>query len=139
MCGAHANRNKTGEAVNWRDLLQKWISENPYAIYAKAPEPTAILNLLHTEAAGTGPVSHRRSEENGNETTHASEPEFVAVSWAQWKADALNQLFQGQGVTGQPGRITAATVTHGERRRSGISKVDSSTRAQACLVRTESE
>jgi hypothetical protein len=35
--------------------------------------------------------------------------------WAEWKAAALNRLFQEQGVTGQPGRITAATVRHGER------------------------
>jgi hypothetical protein len=29
---------------------------------------------------------------------------------------ALNRLFQEQGVTGQPGRITAETVRHGERK-----------------------
>ena len=33
------------------------------------------------------------------------------VPWAQWKAAALNQLFQEQGTSGQPGRITAATVS----------------------------
>lgn len=38
-------------------------------------------------------------------------------SWAQWKADELNRIFQEQGVTGQPGRITAATVRNGERNR----------------------
>jgi len=37
--------------------------------------------------------------------------------WAEWKAAALNRLFQGQGTSGQPGRITAATVRHGERKR----------------------
>ena len=36
------------------------------------------------------------------------------TAWAQWKAAALNKLFQEQGVTGKPGRITAATVQHGE-------------------------
>ena len=41
-------------------------------------------------------------------------PEAVPISWAQWKASALNHLFQQQGVVGQPGRIIAATVTHGE-------------------------
>ena len=35
--------------------------------------------------------------------------------WPEWKAATLNRLFQDQGVTGQPGRITAATVRHGER------------------------
>ena len=39
------------------------------------------------------------------------------VPWAEWKAAALNSLFQEQGVTGQPGRITAATIQHGERSR----------------------
>lgn len=37
-----------------------------------------------------------------------------ATSWAEWKASALNRLFQEQGVTGRPGRITAATVRRGE-------------------------
>jgi hypothetical protein len=41
------------------------------------------------------------------------------VSWAEWKAAALNRLFQEQGVTGKPGRITAATVRHGERNAGG--------------------
>jgi len=35
--------------------------------------------------------------------------------WAEWKAAALNRLFQEQGVSRKPGRITAATVRHGER------------------------
>ena len=41
----------------------------------------------------------------------------MATSWAEWKAGALTRLFQEQGVTGRPGRITAATVLHGERKR----------------------
>jgi hypothetical protein len=41
------------------------------------------------------------------------------VSWAEWKAAALNRLFQEQGVTGKPGRITAATLRHGERNAGG--------------------
>jgi len=39
------------------------------------------------------------------------------VSWMEWKAAALNRLFQEQGVTGQPSRITAATVEHGEKKK----------------------
>jgi hypothetical protein len=35
------------------------------------------------------------------------------VPWAEWKAMTLNRLFQEQGVTGEPGHITAATVLHG--------------------------
>jgi hypothetical protein len=37
------------------------------------------------------------------------------MSWAEWKAVALNRLFLEQGRTGAPGRITAETVRHGER------------------------
>jgi len=38
----------------------------------------------------------------------------TGVSWTEWKAVALNQLFQEQGRTGEPGRITAETIRHGE-------------------------
>ena len=41
----------------------------------------------------------------------------VWLDWCQWKAAALNRLFKEQGVTGQPGRITAATVEDGEKKR----------------------
>jgi hypothetical protein len=37
-----------------------------------------------------------------------------AISWPEWKARALNRLFLEQGRTGGPGRITPATVRHGE-------------------------
>lgn len=36
------------------------------------------------------------------------------MSWAEWKAAALNRLFLEQGSSGHPGRITADTVRHGE-------------------------
>jgi hypothetical protein len=36
------------------------------------------------------------------------------VPWDEWKAAAVNRLFQEQGVTGRPDRITAVTVSHGE-------------------------
>ena len=42
-----------------------------------------------------------------------------AISWAEWQAAALNRLFLEQGVTGRSGRITAATVLHGERKQNG--------------------
>ncbi len=37
--------------------------------------------------------------------------------WAERKAAVLNRLFQEHGATGQPGRITVATVRHGEKER----------------------
>ena len=41
----------------------------------------------------------------------------VWMDWYEWKVRALNRLFQEQGVTGQPGRITAETVRRGEQAR----------------------
>ncbi len=41
------------------------------------------------------------------------------IPWAEWKAAALNRLFQEHGATGKPGRITAATVRHSERNTRG--------------------
>jgi hypothetical protein len=38
------------------------------------------------------------------------------MSWAEWKAHALNRLFLEQGMSGAPGRITAETIRHGELR-----------------------
>jgi hypothetical protein len=32
--------------------------------------------------------------------------------WDEWKAAALNRLFELQGVLGEPGQVTAATVKH---------------------------
>ncbi len=37
----------------------------------------------------------------------------VWLSWPEWKATMLNRLFQEQGLTREPGHITAETVRHG--------------------------
>jgi hypothetical protein len=48
---------------------------------------------------------------------------------AEWKAEELNRLFQEQGVAGEPGRIKAGTVRHGEQSdRGGITEVLASLR-----------
>jgi hypothetical protein len=44
----------------------------------------------------------------------SSTPTERVMSWAQWKADVLNQLFWELGNSGQPGRITSDTIRHGE-------------------------
>ena len=41
------------------------------------------------------------------------------MSWDEWKAGTINQLFLEQGRTGQPARITADTVRHGQRLQAG--------------------
>ncbi len=35
------------------------------------------------------------------------------MSWTEWKAAMLNRLFLEQGTSGEPGRITAETIRHG--------------------------
>jgi hypothetical protein len=51
----------------------------------------------------------------GTSANTQAEPRWM--SWAEWKAESLNRLFLEQGVIGRPGRITAATVLDGERKR----------------------
>jgi hypothetical protein len=66
------------------------------------------------------PVSRPKKVEQGaNRPTELSaEPgtarREVWISWYEWKARELNRLFQNQGLTGQPGRITAETVRRGQ-------------------------
>jgi hypothetical protein len=85
-----------------------------------------ILVPCATESAGilaglpdTEPSKPTKPGSVGFEGASSAEsPKIRATSWAEWKAAMLNRLFQEQGRTGQPGRITAATVQHGERKRS---------------------
>ena len=65
----------------------------------------------------------------------ACEPER-SLPWAEWKAVALNQLFRDQGVTGQTGQITAATVRHGE---AAHERVDSVGTHEPPMSRAEEE
>lgn len=41
-----------------------------------------------------------------------------AIPWAEWKATALNRIWQEHATTSKPARITADTVRHGERKAS---------------------
>lgn len=61
-----------------------------------------------TMPEGEGPDAERP-----NVTTGVKAADEAGVPWAEWRAAELNRLFQEQGLTGQPGRITAATVRHG--------------------------
>jgi hypothetical protein len=62
--------------------------------------PESLLDLADEVSAASGDAEGARRQ--------------VWMSWHEWKARMLNRLFLEQGVTGQPGRITAATVRHGE-------------------------
>ena len=53
----------------------------------------------------------------------------IGIPWPEWKAAELNRLFQEQGVTGEPSRITAATVRHGATRSLRLPKPDQPNRS----------
>jgi hypothetical protein len=65
------------------------------------PEVRAAVQLLYR---GRLPVIRTEQRTNPEENKR--------VSWAQWKARALGEIFREHGTTGEPGRITAATVAH---------------------------
>lgn len=58
--------------------------------------------------------SDRSAYESANPQVDLSTAGERLMSWAEWKAGALNQLFLELGATGQSGRITADTIRHGE-------------------------
>ena len=67
--------------------------------------PESLLDLADEVSAASGDAEGARRQ--------------VWMSWYEWKARMLNRLFLEQGVTGQPGRIAAATVRHGEGKAGG--------------------
>jgi hypothetical protein len=75
-----------------------------------------LLLALELEHAANLPAAQYAAQNpvTGGPGKPATAGQDVPQSWAEWKAAALNRLFQEQGVTGQPSRITAATVRHGE-------------------------
>jgi hypothetical protein len=83
-------------------FLEKWANELP------AGAPTTPQLERAAEPIQPNPEAPRA----------AGVPECEdGMPWAEWKAAALNRLFQEQGATGMPGRITAATIRHAERPR----------------------
>jgi len=84
----------------------------------RSGKPEALRLLGGNPPAGHWPESLRElADEVSNATGDPERAQReVWMSWYEWKAAALNRLFQEQGVTGQPGRIPAATVRHGERK-----------------------
>jgi hypothetical protein len=60
--------------------------------------------------------SDRNSQESSKFQVDLSTGDERLMSWAEWKAGALNQLFLELGNASQPGRITPDTIRHGERR-----------------------
>ena len=66
-------------------------------------------------ASAEPPVPANQAENDIKTQVDSATPPEGVMSWAEWKAAALNRLFLEQGTSGQPGRITTETVLHGER------------------------
>lgn len=77
-----------------------------------AAEPAAMVDAFNAviETTAGAPAASPLAPER-EQRANIARP---AADWADWRAAVLNRLFQDQGMTGQPGRITAATVRHGE-------------------------
>jgi hypothetical protein len=97
-------------------VRSRWLNWKPKArVLADATESELTKPSKPSSVGFEGATSAESSEIE-------AAPDVSGWSWAEWKAGALNRLFQEQGTSGQPGRITAETVRHGERsrgRRSG--------------------
>ena len=104
----------------------RWMDWNPNArILADSAnrEPTKPSKPGSVGFVGATPGNSRKIEAVLDTIRGAPPASFP--TWAEFKAAMLNRLFREQGTLGQPGRITAATVRHGENglQKSG-SKVD---------------
>jgi hypothetical protein len=101
-----------GVAIDGEDLVLHGSAPPPAAVLdALSRYKTDIIMLLRADQ-GDRIFDEERASNQANSTTAATE--VKGVRWAEWRAGALNRLFREQGVTGQPGRITGATVRHGE-------------------------
>lgn len=77
------------------------------------PGGRIIEDLARTEPTR----SNRKADESAMPEVDLSSASERLMSWAEWKAGALNELFLELGTTGHPGRITADTIRHGEQAR----------------------
>ena len=108
-----------------RDSIREWLEwQLPEPIIAGSADikPTKPSKPGFVGFEGSVPDENRNLAGTGKELEDAcrrtqldcaAEPERV-MSWAEWKAAALNQLFLEQGSSGEPGRITAGTLFHGK-------------------------
>jgi hypothetical protein len=80
-------------------------------------EPTKLGSVgfegsLSTEVAKIDPATNMPVRVGLDSVSDSERP----LSWADWKAGALKQLFLEQGKAGTAGRITAETIRHGQSR-----------------------
>src|SRR5262245_46679311 len=97
----------------------RWIDWQPKArILADATErkPTKPSKPSFVGFDGVTPGKSRKIDSPAHaEDVRGGES---STPWAEWKAAELNRLFQEQGMTGEPGRITAETIRHRQWRES---------------------
>src|ERR1039457_2929564 len=100
--------------MSWRDKLQVAYLESRDKSDRSPTFVTSVTDSRDKAGAISSVVGHSPDQ---SQLAHEADR---GTPWAEWKAATLNQLFKEQGVTGQPGRITAATVRHGESVRDGV-------------------
>jgi len=89
-------------------FLAKWTNIEPEEHSAEVP----MLQQPQAASSAESPGTCGRVQEHGASQAAGDDH---GLPWAGWKAASLNRLFQEQGVIGQTGRITSATVSHGMR------------------------
>jgi hypothetical protein len=105
-------------------FLTKWANVKPAQPTTPQRDPRdGVAQTIPDSPAAYSPAGEHEQREAASELANTTTPPSWAgtehacgIPWAEWKALVLNRLFQDQGITGEPGRITAATVRHGERK-----------------------
>ena len=101
-------------STHWREILWKTAD--------KTDKTLASPDVSFVSPGGSCTYSQHRSlrtEVPDSQAVIGTKPQSkgaqqITMSWVDWKAQALNNLFLERGTSGQPGRITAATIRHGE-------------------------
>ena len=135
QCLAVADRMRRGSSTRrWYALKSKWLTWTPASRtvdktanhQATKPTEPGFDGFDGSSSAPLAEIGTTPSEPNRFSTPGPCRQKSITVavdsptatergmSWAEWKAAALNQLFLELGRTGQPGRITADTIRHGE-------------------------
>jgi hypothetical protein len=95
------------------------MKDSPGTQPSKPSKPTGAEGSEGFVGPGPSQSSIIRTE---FECTRQTDPAMVArpvgrdpLTYLEWKAKELNALFEAHGATGEPGKVTVATVRHGWR------------------------
>jgi hypothetical protein len=133
MTTPQANQVKRSQWIAWQPIGKK-IENLPRSEPTKPSKPgfvgfegATLVETANTEA-GTGVagrsirprIGKKIEDRSGGQKASKPAVDFARdtarpMSWAEWKALALNRLFLEQGRTSTPGQITAETVRNGQR------------------------